>query len=82
MKICKDTNGYFVLDNHNQKVELHYKGEILCRFPTMFHIANAYWYKNYKDKIEPEGYEVIIPNITSFKALRFEVCDYYINKGV
>lgn len=79
MKICKDAKGYFVLTSNNQKVTLYYKGVILTRFPTMFHIGNAYWHKNYKDKIEPEGYEVIIDNISSFKALRFEINNYYID---
>lgn len=80
MKICKDKDGYFVLDSCNQKVQLWYNGGIYDRLPTLYHIGNSYWHKSFKGEFEPEGYEILIDDIRSFKAVRFAINDYFIKQ--
>lgn len=82
MIIAKDKDGYFVLDNAKQKVNLSYKGSIVDRLPTPAHIGLSHWHTNEKGNIITTPYEVIISNgDRSFKSLRYSILKYYANRG-
>ena len=73
MKIVRDIEGYFVLDNANQKVNLMYEGKMVWKLPTPYHIGLCYWHSNEKGNIVNTPFEIVIDNITSFKAIKFEL---------
>ena len=79
MKIAKDSQGYFILDNANQKVILNYKGQEVCRLPTIFHLGLTYWVRNEHKNIITTPFKVIIDNISHFKSIRFYILQYAID---
>ena len=82
MKICKDPEGYFILDNANQKVNLSYEGKKVVKLPTIMHIGLCYWHSNEKGNKVITPYETLIDGIRHFKAIRFEILEYLIRKEI
>lgn len=81
MKICRDPEGYFVLDNNNCKVNLYYKGKVVFKLPTIFHVGLSFWHGNEKGNIINTPMEILVDDITSFKALRYSIFEYCIKEG-
>jgi len=79
MKIVKDNQGYFILDDANQKVILNYKGQEVCKLPTIFHLGLTYWVRNEHKNIITTPFETVIDNISHFKSIKFYILQYAID---
>lgn len=80
MKICKDTEGYFILDSNNCKVNLSYKGLIDFKFPTIMHLGLANWHSNEKGNIVITPLEILVDDIRHFRAVKYAVLEYLIGE--
>ena len=80
MKIVKDNEGYFIVDDRHQKVNLMFESKKVWKVPTIMHLGLTYWHSNEKNNIISTPFEVIIDNITHFKSIRFYILQYLIDK--
>lgn len=80
MKICKDPEGYFILDDANQVVNLMFEGKVVRKVPTIMHLGLTYWHSNERGNIMTTPFEELITNIGKYKSIRFHILEYLIEQ--
>ena len=81
MKICKDPEGYFILDDANQKVTLLYQGKTIRKVPTIMHLGLCFWVSNEKGSSMKTPFETLVTDIAHFKAIKYAVLNYLIEES-
>jgi len=80
MKICKDSEGYFILTSNNRVVNLIHDNKKIRKLPLIYQFIESNWHSNEADNIFTGEYKIIIDHISKFKCLRHEVREFIDDK--
>ena len=73
MKVCKDDEGYFILDSANQKVNIYFNGDVVPKVPSLKDLTLSRWHSNEKGNIITSQFDTLIDGDRSFKSLQYTI---------